>query len=80
MSNSDAAGFVPSLHSFGLLLACLWPWALRRMPSCLAFAPIPALAAALFASWDSALNVGSQRLHLTFALDLPGAALLIVAE
>jgi multicomponent Na+:H+ antiporter subunit A len=62
-----------------MLLACLWPRVLNRMPSCLAFAPIPALAAALFASWDSALIVGSQRLHLTFALDLPGAALLGVA-
>ena len=31
----------------GMLLACLWPRALNRMPSLLAFAPIPALAAVL---------------------------------
>ena len=63
----------------GMLLACLWPRALSRMPSWLTFAPIPALAAALLAAQDSPLIVGSTRLHLTFALDLPGALLLGVA-
>jgi formate hydrogenlyase subunit 3/multisubunit Na+/H+ antiporter MnhD subunit len=63
----------------GMLLACLWPRALNRMPSLLAFAPIPALAAVLLATHDTALIVGSTRLHLTFALDLPGAGLLGVA-
>jgi multicomponent Na+:H+ antiporter subunit A len=62
----------------GMLLACLWPRALNRMPSCLAFAPIPALAAALLSD-DSPLILGPTRLHLTFALDLPGAVLLGVA-
>jgi formate hydrogenlyase subunit 3/multisubunit Na+/H+ antiporter MnhD subunit len=62
----------------GMLLACLWPRALNRMPSLLAFAPIPALAAALLAD-DSPLMLGSTRLRLTFALDLPGAVLLGVA-
>ncbi len=63
----------------GMLLACLWPWALHRMPSWLVFAPIPAFIAALFGSWDVPLIVGPERLHLAFALDLPGAALLAVA-
>jgi multicomponent Na+:H+ antiporter subunit A len=62
----------------GMLLACISPRALSRMPSCLAFAPIPALAAALLAD-DSPLVLGSTRLQLTFALDLPGAVLLGVA-
>jgi formate hydrogenlyase subunit 3/multisubunit Na+/H+ antiporter MnhD subunit len=63
----------------GMLLACLWPRALNRMPSFLAFAPIPALAAVLLVANDSPLILGSTRLHLTFALDLPGALLLGVA-
>jgi multicomponent Na+:H+ antiporter subunit A len=63
----------------GMLLACLWPRVLNRMPSWLAFAPVPALAAALLAAQDSPLIVGPTRLHLTFALDLPGALLLGVA-
>ncbi len=63
----------------GMLLACFWPRALDRMPSLLALAPIPALAAVLLAADDSTLIVGSARLHLTFALDLPGALLLGVA-
>jgi formate hydrogenlyase subunit 3/multisubunit Na+/H+ antiporter MnhD subunit len=63
----------------GMLLACLWPRALNRMPSLLALAPIPALAAVLLAADDSALIIGSTRLHLTFALDRPGAMLLGVA-
>jgi multicomponent Na+:H+ antiporter subunit A len=62
-----------------MLLGCLWPWVLHRMPSWLALAPIPALVAALSGSWDMPLIVGPERLHLTFALDLPGAALLGVA-
>ena len=59
-----------------MLLACLWPGALDRMPLCLPFAPMPALAAALLVTDDSRLLVGSSRLHLSFALDLPGALLL----
>ena len=62
----------------GMLLACLWPRALNRMPSLLAFAPIPALAAVMLVAEDS-LVVGTARLHLTFALDRPGAVLLGVA-
>jgi multicomponent Na+:H+ antiporter subunit A len=63
----------------GMLLACLWPRARNRMPSLLALAPVPALVAVLLAAHDSPLLLGSARLHLTFALDLPGALLLGVA-
>ena len=63
----------------GMLLLCLWPRALDRMPSYLSLAPIPALAAALLFADVSPLIVGSARFRLTFALDLPGAVLLGVA-
>jgi multicomponent Na+:H+ antiporter subunit A len=71
-----ASAFVVPL---GMLMACLWPRARERMPSLLAFAPIPALAAVLLVAADSSLVIGSTRLHLTFALDRPGAMLLGVA-
>ena len=60
----------------GMLLACLWPGALDRMPLWLPYAPMPALAAAFLVTDDSRLLVGSSRLHLSFALDLPAALLL----
>jgi multicomponent Na+:H+ antiporter subunit A len=62
-----------------MLLACLWPPALNRMPSLLALAPIPALAAVLLVASDSSLAIGSARFHLTFAMDRPGAMLLGVS-
>jgi multicomponent Na+:H+ antiporter subunit A len=61
---------------FGMLLVCLWPPALDRMPLYLPFAPMPALAAAFLVRDDSALLLGPARLHLSFFLDLPGALLL----
>jgi len=64
---------------FGMLLLCLWPQVLSRMPSLLAFAPIPALAAVLTVATDSSFTVGSARFHLTFAIDRPGAMLLGVS-
>jgi multicomponent Na+:H+ antiporter subunit A len=63
----------------GMLLACLWPRALNRMPSLLTLAPIPALAAVLLVPDYSPLILGSTRLRLTFVLDFPGALLLGVA-
>jgi multicomponent Na+:H+ antiporter subunit A len=60
----------------GMLLACLWPGALARMPQYLPFAPTPALAAVLLVGDDSPLLLGSTHLHLGFAIDLPGALLL----
>jgi multicomponent Na+:H+ antiporter subunit A len=64
---------------FGMLLLCLWPQILNRMPSLLAFAPIPALAAVLLVATDSSFAIGSARFHLTFAMDRPGAMLLGVS-
>jgi multicomponent Na+:H+ antiporter subunit A len=64
------------LVPIGMLLACLWPVALARMPQYLLFAPMPALAAVLLVGDDTPLLVGSARLHLSFAIDLPGALLL----
>ena len=49
------------------------------MPSLLAFAPIPALAAVLLVATDSSFAIGSARFHLTFAMDRPGAMLLGVS-
>ncbi len=71
-----ASSFIVPL---GMLLLCLWPQALSRMPSLLAFAPIPALAAVLLVATDSSLAIGSARFHLTFAMDRPGAMLLGVS-
>jgi formate hydrogenlyase subunit 3/multisubunit Na+/H+ antiporter MnhD subunit len=64
---------------FGMLLLCLWPQILNRMPSLLAFAPIPALAAVLLVATDSSFAIGSARFHLTFAMDRPCAMLLGVS-
>lgn len=64
------------LVPLGMLLACLWPAALGRMLPYLPFAPVPALAAVFLFEDDFPLQVGSARVHLSFALDLPGALLL----
>jgi len=63
---------------FALLLACIVPAIRERMPPLLALAPIPALVAALFAD-DTPLVFGNARFALSFALDEPGAMLLLVA-
>ncbi|HEY5805211.1 MAG TPA: proton-conducting transporter membrane subunit [Lysobacter sp.] len=62
-----------------LLLACLSARARSRLPSLLAFAPVPALLAALFASTSAPLRIGNARFALVFALDRPGTVLLGVA-
>jgi multicomponent Na+:H+ antiporter subunit A len=62
-----------------LLLACLWAGLRARMPGLLWLAPLPALAAALFAGDGALLELGNERLRLTFLLDRPGAVLLGVA-
>lgn len=71
-----ASAFVVPL---GMLLLCLWPQALNRMPSLLAFAAIPAAATVLLVATDTSLEIGSARFHLTFAIDRPGAMLLGVS-
>ncbi|MFC4526947.1 hypothetical protein ISN76_09615 [Dyella halodurans] len=59
-----------------LLLACASARLRRRMPALFVLAPLPALAAALWAGHDSMLVLGNTRFALRFALDLPGAMLL----
>lgn len=62
-----------------MLLACLSPQLRERMPALLALAPLPALAAALFAANGSTLVLPQALLGLTLVLDAPGAMLLGVA-
>jgi formate hydrogenlyase subunit 3/multisubunit Na+/H+ antiporter MnhD subunit len=59
-----------------MLLACLSPQLRNRMPELLALAPLPALAAALFAANGSSLVLSQALLGLTLVLDTPGRMLL----
>jgi formate hydrogenlyase subunit 3/multisubunit Na+/H+ antiporter MnhD subunit len=59
-----------------MLAACLSPRARAHVPSLLALAPMPALAAALLAPEGSTLVLPDALLGLTLALDRPGAMLL----
>lgn len=65
---------LPSL----MLATCLWACVRERMLALLVFAPLPAIAAALFAV-DSQLLLGQGRLQLALQLDFLGAILLGVA-
>jgi formate hydrogenlyase subunit 3/multisubunit Na+/H+ antiporter MnhD subunit len=62
-----------------LLLACVSRGLRGHMPALLWLAPLPAAAAALFAGDGALLQLGNDRLRLTFLLDRPGAVLLGVA-
>ncbi|MBS1222783.1 MAG: hypothetical protein H6R23_2403 [Proteobacteria bacterium] len=62
-----------------LLLACGWRMVRERMPTLFAFAPLPALATALWAVNRPPWVFNEARLHITFVLDMPGAILLGVA-
>lgn len=64
------------LAPLALLLACVSPRLRTRMPALLAFAPVPALAAASLAVGDPALSLPATLLGVTLRLDLPGAMLL----
>ncbi len=64
-----------------LLIACAWPGARDRMLPALAFAPLPALAAALLVDRDAVFVVVSAGAYQgQLALDAPGALLLGVAS
>lgn len=64
-----------------MLVACIWRPLRDRMLGRLAFAPIPALAAAIFGDYDAPLTVGiSAAYRATLVLDAPGAVLLGVAS
>ena len=62
-----------------MLLACVSRRARDRMPSLLALAPAPALAAALLAPAGTTLVLPEPPFRMTLALDVPGAMLLGVA-
>jgi formate hydrogenlyase subunit 3/multisubunit Na+/H+ antiporter MnhD subunit len=62
-----------------MLLACLAPNVSARMPVLLVLAPVPALAAALFATGGVSLVLPKGLLGGTLLLDVPGAMLLGVA-
>jgi len=59
-----------------MLAACISRDMRERMPALLPFAPLPALAAVLFAPAGSTLVLPDALLGLTFVLDLPGAIML----
>jgi len=63
-----------------LLASCVWRSARGRMFDWLAYATIPALAAAIFGGYDTPLEIGSEGAYrATLVLDAPGAVLLGVA-
>jgi multicomponent Na+:H+ antiporter subunit A len=61
------------------MLACLSRRARARMPSLLALAPVPALAAALLVPAGTTMVLPEPPFRMTLALDVPGAMLLGVA-
>jgi formate hydrogenlyase subunit 3/multisubunit Na+/H+ antiporter MnhD subunit len=63
----------------GMLLACLWQRARRRMLGLMALAPVPGLAAAVLAWGAPPLVLDPGGFHFTLALDPAGAMLLGVA-
>jgi formate hydrogenlyase subunit 3/multisubunit Na+/H+ antiporter MnhD subunit len=62
-----------------LLLLCLFPSARMRMPALAVMAPVPALAAALFAERDTPVTVAAHFFQATLALDTAGTMLLAAA-
>ena len=63
-----------------LLVACSFAGVRSTMPRLLALAPLPALAAAVFAAEAPAATIGAGPFELLFRLDRPGALLLGVAS
>jgi heme A synthase len=59
-----------------MLLACVSRRARERMPSLLAVAPVPALAAALLVPAGATLILPEPPFRMTLTLDMPGAMLL----
>ncbi len=62
-----------------MLALCLSSSLSTRMPALLALAPIPALAAAVFATRGTQLDLPGILFHATLVLDTPGAMFLGVA-
>jgi formate hydrogenlyase subunit 3/multisubunit Na+/H+ antiporter MnhD subunit len=76
MNGANALLALALAAPFALLLACISRRARARMPSLLALAPVPALAAAALASGSPPLLLPNALLGATLALDTPGAMLL----
>ena len=65
---------------FAMLFACLSANGRKNIASWLWVAPVPALAAALFASWNSPVILSGAPFHVTLALDASGCILMIAAS
>ena len=76
VSSAAALLFVAVAAPLTMLLACASGRVRNRMPSWLALAPAPALAAALLAPSGTTLVLPEPPFRMTLALDLPGAMLL----
>ena len=63
-----------------MLLACLWRPLRERMMPWLAFAPLPGLLTAFFATHGELLMLGNERLPLALEIDRAGSVLLGVAS
>jgi len=79
MTVPGALLFAALAAPLAMLLACVSRRARDRMPSLLALAPAPALAAALLAPAGTILVLPEPPFRMTLALDAPGATLLGVA-
>ncbi|MFZ3236025.1 MAG: proton-conducting transporter membrane subunit [Stellaceae bacterium] len=76
MINAEALLVAALATPLLMLLACLSRRLRDRMPALLAFAPLPALAAALLAYGSAPLVLFPAPLRMTLTLDLPAAMLL----
>ena len=65
---------------FAMLFACLSANGRKNIASWLWVAPAPALAAALFGSWNSPVIFSGAPFHITLVLDLCGCMLMIAAS
>ena len=63
-----------------MLVACLFARLRKTMPTWLCLAPVPALAAGLFAPWNSPVVLSGPPYHVTLVLDASSSMLLIAAS
>ena len=79
MTVAKALLFAALAAPFAMLLACASKRARDHMPSLLALAPLPALAAALLAADGTTLVLPEPPFRMTLVVDAPGAMLLGIA-
>ena len=65
---------------FAMLFACLSANGRKNIANWLWVAPVPALAAALFGSWNSPVILSGPPFHITLVLDASGCMLMIAAS